>query len=200
MSRSQSRSWKQIFGSFLFFFFYRAISSSNKCIYKVSHQIISLLFHYETQIFSHLKYTLLKFPAACLPTCWDSPEALTCNGWRNWIGFGYDNHRRAPAPGGTQHPFYVIPVISRYAFIQTQSLFSEGRMKLSLSAQADLRATFCYRIPLIITVFTRFTQLSPPLTDTATTTVVAYTTTTKRSGLRRRQTGSKNREHSAVGT
>lgn len=80
---------------------------------------LSLIFHYETLIFSHLTYAPLKFPAAYLPTCWDSPEALACNEWRNWIGFRYDNHHCRSAPGCTQHSFYVIPVISRYTLIQT---------------------------------------------------------------------------------
>ncbi len=91
MLLSQSQSWKQRFGRFLFL----CISSSNKCIYKASHQIFlsfSFIFHCDTLILSHLTYTPLKFPAACSPTCWDSPEALACYEWRNWIGFRYDNH------------------------------------------------------------------------------------------------------------
>lgn len=101
MLLSQSQSWKQRFGRSLFL----CISSSDKCIYKASHQTF-LSFSITTLWYSLiLQCAPLKFPAAYLPACWDSPEVLACNEWRNWIGFGYDNHLCRSAPGCTARRF-----------------------------------------------------------------------------------------------
>ena len=97
MLLSQSQSWKQRFGRSSFL----CISSSDKCIYKASHQTF-LSFSITTLWYSLiLQCSPLKFPAAYFPACWDSPEVLACNEYRNWIGFRYDNHLCRLAPGCT---------------------------------------------------------------------------------------------------